>query len=141
MASGLTIRIVETDADYLGLEIHASNHRFAGSAWVYAGVRELSEFAAELAGFPASAHDERTHEFGSREPSHAGGYVSLRFHCLDAPGHASINIAIEDDDQRFDAESARLSVRVEAAAIDRFTEALREVERARSGEALLPSAD
>jgi hypothetical protein len=140
MASGLKIRIVETDADCLGIEIQASSDRFAGSAWVYAGLKELSELAAELAGFPASADDERTHEFGSREPSRAGGYVSLRFRCLDAAGHASIDISIEDDDQRFDAESARLSVPVQAAAIDRFTQALRTIESARSGEAQIPSA-
>jgi len=141
MAAGLTIRIVETDADYLGLEIHASSNRFSGSTWVYAGLDGLSEFAGALAGFPSSAHDERVYEFGSPKPSQAGGYARLRFHCLDAAGHASIEIALEDDDQRFDAGSAGLSVRIEAAAIDQFTEALREIESARCGEALLPSAD
>ncbi len=142
MASGLTIKIVDPDADYLGIEIHASNDRFAGSTRIYAGLEELSEFANQIAGFPVSVHD--------------GGYVSLvLLSRLAPPGnvsdcvsttstgrrHAAVEIALEDDGRRYTWGTAELSFRIEAAAIDRFTKSLREVEHARSGEAVLCSAD
>jgi hypothetical protein len=120
MISGLTITVVERDPDYLGVEIQASNGRFAGSAWVFAGVGELGEFAAHLLGFPANANDDRVYEWGSRDPHYAGGYASTRFHCLDHACHAALDITLEDDDQRYEGETARLSFRIEAAAVDRF---------------------
>ena len=137
--NGLTIKIVDPDDDYLGIEIHASNDRFAGSARIYAGLTDLSEFAGHIAGFPANARDERTYGFGSREPGVAGGYSGLRFHCLDQSAHAAVELALEDDDRRYGSGTAQLTIRIEAAAIDRFVEALRELEHARSGEAELPS--
>jgi hypothetical protein len=54
MTRGLTIRAVDPDEDYLGIEVSASNERFAGSTWIYAGVEELSELAAQMEGFPRS---------------------------------------------------------------------------------------
>ena len=141
MAARLTIRIVDPDDDYLGVEIHAFNDRFAGSTRIYAGIEELSEFAAHIAGFPAKASDERIYEFGSRKPSVAGGYCSLRFHCLDRSGHAAVEIALEDDDQLYTVGAAQLSFHIAAAAIDRFARALRELQGARSGEATLSSTD
>jgi hypothetical protein len=44
MAMGLTITIVDPDDDYLGIDMHAANVRFAGSARIYAGLDELSAF-------------------------------------------------------------------------------------------------
>ena len=70
---GLTIEAVDNDGDYLGIEIRASNGRFAGYAWIYAGTDELSEFAAHIAGFPASFEDRRSYEFGSSDQNTAGG--------------------------------------------------------------------
>ena len=52
MASGLTIKVVDPDDDYSrNRDIYASNDRFAGSFKIYAGLEELSEFAARIAGF------------------------------------------------------------------------------------------
>lgn len=53
MTAGLTVRIVGQDDDYLGIEIQASNGRFVGSVRICAWLRELSDFAARIAGFPA----------------------------------------------------------------------------------------
>jgi len=139
LASGLTIRVVDTDDDYLGIEIYASNDRFAGSAQIYAGLEELSEFAARLAGFPSNSDDARVYEFGSRDPSVAGGYAGLRFYCLDRAGHAIVEIGIEEDHGRDGRAMAHLSFRIEAAAIDRFASALREIQHAHTGEAVLPA--
>ena len=141
MEPGLTITIVDPDDDYLGIEIQASNDRFAGSTWIYAGLKELSEFTDQIAGFPANAQDERTYVFGDHDPKSAGGYCSLRFRCLDQAGHPAIEIDIEDDDQRYTTAIAHLSFRVEAAAIDQFSKALRHIESHRSGEAVLSSSD
>lgn len=139
MTPGLTIMVVDPDDDYLGIEIHACNDRFAGSTWIYAGLDELTEFAAQIAGFPREPQDQRTHEFGSREPWAAGGYCSVRFHCPDGAGHVRVDVALEDDDQRYAPASAQLSFRVEAAGIDRFIETLGKLERERCGEAVLPA--
>ena len=42
MDPGLTVTALDPDEDYLGIEVSASNDRFAGSAWIYAGLKELS---------------------------------------------------------------------------------------------------
>jgi hypothetical protein len=73
MTEGLRIRIVDPDDDYLGIEIQVSNGRFAGSTRIFAGLQELTEFSAKIAGFPANPDDERIYEFGSREPQTAEG--------------------------------------------------------------------
>ena len=103
-----------------------------------AGLDELSEFAARIAGFPSNSDDERIYEFGSRDPSVAGGYAGLRF-SFDRAGHAIAEIGIEEDHGLFGRAMAHLSFRIEAAAIDRFANALREIQHAHSGEAFLPA--
>jgi hypothetical protein len=140
MIRGLQIKVVDPDDDYLGIEIRASNARFAGATRIYAGLGELSDFATRINTFPTNPEDERVYEFGSREPSIAGGYCRLRFHCLDRAGHAAIDIILEDDEQVYAAEHAQLSLTVEAADIDRFIERIRVLQQERSGEARLPSA-
>jgi hypothetical protein len=139
MASGMIVKLAALDDDYFGFEIYASIDRFAGSAHIHAGLQELSELATCIAGFPSNPEDERVYEFGSRAPSIAGGYAGLRFYCFDRAGHAVVEIGIEDYG-RHGRAMAHLSFQVEAAAIDQFSNALREIEKARSGEALLPAA-
>jgi hypothetical protein len=134
---GLRIKVVDPDDDYLGIEIQAANKRFAGTARIYAGRDELSEFANQISGFPANIQDERTYEFGSPDPSMAGGYCKLRFQCVDQAGHVLIAIVVEDDDGRNPPGKAELNFGAEPAEIDRFVERLREVELERSGEAVL----
>lgn len=139
MAGELIIKIVDPDEDYLGIEVRASNDQFAGSARIYAGLDQLSAFAACVAGFPESPTDERMYEFGDPKRSTAGGYAMLRFRCLDRSGHPGVEIAIENQDGLWGTERANLSFRIEAAGVDRFTSTLRELECRRSGEAVLPS--
>jgi hypothetical protein len=140
MTEGLRIRIVDPDDDYLGIEIQVSNGRFAGSTRIFAGLEQLTEFSAKIAGFPTHPDDERIYEFGSRESKIAGGYGRMRFHCIDHKGHAAIEVILEDDDKYYSAASARLSLQVEAADIDRFIKRLRELQKERSGEAVLSSS-
>jgi hypothetical protein len=139
MVSGIQIEIVDVDDDYPGVEIHASNARFAGSTRILAGLDELAEFAAKIAGFPQSPKDKRTFEFGSRDSSIAGGYGRFYFHCIDAAAHVSIDVVLEDDKQYYAPAGVELTVYVEAAGIDRFVARLRAIQGARRGEATLPS--
>ena len=134
---GLSIKVVDPDDDYLGIDIQAANQRFAGTARIYAGRDELREFANQISGFPANVQDERTYEFGSPDPSVAGGYCKLRFQCVDRAGHVLIVIVIEDDDGRYPPGKAELNFGAEPAGIDRFVKRLREIELERSGEAVL----
>ena len=75
MPNGLTITAIDPDDDYLDIEVTASNQRFAGATWTYAGVQEISEVAAKMEGLPRSYEDRRAHEFGTRHPGIAGGSV------------------------------------------------------------------
>lgn len=137
--AGLTISVVDPDPDYLGIEIGACNERFAGRAAIYAGLRELSDFASRIAGFPSRVPDQRTYEFGSRDVGCAGGFCGIRFRTIDKAGHAALDVDIEDDDDMH--SSARFSIPVSPAAIDRFVLALRAIESARSGTADLGLED
>jgi hypothetical protein len=139
MASGLAIKVVDPDNDYLGIEIRASNESFGGSARIYAGLDQLSDFAARIAGFPTNAQDQRLYEFGSREPSIAGGYGRLFFRCIEPSGQAIVEIGLEDAERQASGMT-HFSFPVEPAAVDRFTHALREIEHARSGVAVLPAS-
>ena len=140
MQRGLTIAVVDVDPDYLGVEICASNNRFAGSTRIYAGLSELSEFADRIAGFPSNPQDERNYEFGTRNPGFAGGYCSLHLHCIDGAGHAILDIAFEDDDRLHETAVAKFSFCTLAADIDRFVVRLRKLEQEQSGDASLPMA-
>ena len=137
MGGELTIKVVERDDDYLGIDIRAVTDRFAGSARIYAGLDELTEFADHIAGFPRTVDDERTYEFGSRDAGVAGGFCSLRFHCTDGSGHARVDAVIEDDAGFYEFGSASFSFQVFAHGIDQFASTLRKINNEKSGEASL----
>jgi hypothetical protein len=136
-AGVLIIKIVDPDPDYLGIEIRASNPRFAGTTRIYAGLLELSELAARIEGFPNNPQDERKYEFGSTEPNIAGGYCSLFLHCIDGVGHSRIDLMLVDDDGRYEGATAEFGFPIIAAEIDNFISELREIEKAQAGEAKL----
>lgn len=137
MQPSLTITIVDVDPDYLGIEIRASNDRFAGTARIYAGLTDLSECAGSIAGFPQSPANERRYEFGSPGPEYAGGYCSLHLRCTDSVGHARLELEFEGDDHLNEAGSANFGFSVLAADIDEFTMELRRLDQEQRGEAKL----
>lgn len=137
---GLRIKIVDPDDDYLGVDVQAANSRYAGSAQIYAGLQQLTEFPNQIRGFPANVQDKRAYELGSRDRSIAGGYCKMYLRCVDHTGRPVVEIMIEDNDQWYSSGHAEFSIRVEAAGIDRFVEMLFEIERQKSGEALLSAA-
>ena len=140
MAPGLIVRVVDFDDDYLALDISAHSGRFAGTARIHADPDELSTFARQIEGFPASPKDEQRFDFGSTDPQFAGGFVSVRLYCLDAAGHAYLEATIEDDDQHHDEASARLGFLILAAGVDQFVADLRGLPGGGAGEAILPRA-
>jgi len=140
MLSGLEIRVVDPDDDYLGLDISAATDRFFGSARIFAGLDQLSEFADKLEGFPSTIADNRIYEFGTRLPGCAGGFVKLKFSCKDAAGHPMVEIEIDDDAQYHAKASATFSFSFEPASLDRFLGALPLIEQTKSGHATLLAA-
>jgi SAM-dependent methyltransferase len=98
MQQGLIISIVGVDPDFLLIHIRAANAMFSGSTTIYAGLRELGEFAKRIAGFPTTPVDERSYEFGSPDPAFAGGYCRVRFRCIDRAGHSRVDISIQGDE-------------------------------------------
>lgn len=105
------------DDDYLGIEIYSSADRFAGTTRIYAGLNELSEFAARIAGFPRRPRDEVRYTFGTLNRKFAGGFCELRFECRDSAGHVLVTVHLEDDNRQ---DHARFSFPAEAAGIDRL---------------------
>src|SRR5262245_21329429 len=135
MQAGLIVKIVEVDPDYLGLDIRATSNRFSGSTRIYAGLTDLTEFANRIAGFPTTAADERSYEFG--RPDGPLGFCGLRFRCIDGVGHARVEVALQDDKRWFGPGAAEFSFPVVAEAVDRFTRSLLGLERNQAGEAVL----
>ena len=125
LQTGLRISVVTPDEDYLGIELSAANGQFAGATYIYSGCDELSALASLMVGFPSAVDDERNYEFGSTQPGHAGGFASLRFHCVDARGHAAVEVTIEADGERYASASAKFAFPVAAARAE--LEAGREV--------------
>ena len=140
MEPGLKISVVDPDADYLGIEVAAASSRFAGTTLIYAGLEELSIVASRIEGFPATPDDEREYQFGSTESGLAGGFASLRFHCVDGSGQGALEVMIEDDHHLHDIASARFAFQIAAVDLDRFVARLRHIEQERSGEAILPAS-
>lgn len=137
MGAGLTIAVVDPDPDFLGIEIRAWNDRFAGTAFVFAGFHQLSEFALLIAGFPTRVPEERRYEFGSSDRQVAGGYCGFRLHTADAAGRAVLDVTIEDDGNRHSSGLAVLSLSVEPASIDAFARDLHRVASQKTGSARL----
>ena len=131
MRRWLTITAVDPAKDNLGIEVVASNERFEGSAWIYAGIEELSEFAAKMNGFPRSCDDCRTHEFGPRGPAFAGGFVSITVRCLDHASHLAIDVLLKDDTVRYSPPPAAFSFQTEPGVLNHFVENLRNIDRDR----------
>ncbi len=138
MPDGRTIEALDTDADYLHIQIRASNGRFAGYAEIYAGNDELSEFAARIEGFPANLEERRSYQFGSPDEKTAGGYCTLTLACFDRTGHVLVDVFVNSK-LRVAPESARFSFKTEAASIDQFVLQLHRVEIHRVGSARLAS--
>lgn len=135
--AGISLELVYFDNDLLEVVVSGSNGHFAGRASVYLALEGLTDLVAGLSGFPENADDRRTFELGTFDQHCAGGGVRLTFYCLDRAGHAVVTAEFRSDGRGRDVETARFGVPVEAAAIDRFIAAVRQIDRDRSGTAVL----
>jgi len=142
MKDGIKIEIDWWDADVTILVIKASNGLFRGQVRAYASPDQLSEIAKSLRGFPTGMADRRNFEVGAFRPAHAGGGIQMRFHCLDAAGHAAVDVKLRSAEcEAFgELESAAFRILVEAAGIDSFIEQIQSLERAQGSSACLPMA-
>ena len=135
---GLTIRVDISEDDYLRLELRAWNERFAATTMVDSDLWELGKFASCIAGFPTKPGDERSFVFGTRRDPVVGskdGYCSLHFRTIGSAGRAVVDVSVEADQHPDSTAKAEFSIPVEAADIDRFVVALRDVQKTEMGEA------
>ena len=138
MDRGIQLTVTYHDIDMLQLSALAWNGEFGGAAKPYVGIGALKEAAAQLSGFPRDPSDTREVTLGTFGPRAAGGGISMRFFCTDNAGHARVEVKMESDsltDERL--QSVTLWLAVEAAAVDRFVDDLRRLERDKAGTAVL----
>ena len=82
--------------------------------------------ADTLEGFPASVSDHRGLELGTFDDEFAGGGARLHFRTADALGHGVVDVELSSGDSQR-REIADFVVPVEAAAVDRFVVAVRQL--------------
>ena len=138
---GLTIRVNAFDDWLFGIDLRAWNERVTATTFIESSLTQLGQLASCIAGFPARPEDDRSFIFGSPDSAESRGYCSLRFRAIDSAGHAVVDVVVEDGGPPGSHATgtgmakAEFSIPVEAAEIDRFVLALREVQRTEIGEA------
>lgn len=135
---GFRLEVIYADVDIIEIRVSAWNGSFGGATDLYVAVDGLSKIATKLGGFPKNPADVREFTLGAFEREFAGGAVSMKFYCIDQAGHAYVESRIESDTESAKVwQVATLVMPVEAAAVDRFVEDLRQLEKEKSGVALL----
>lgn len=133
----LMIRVIWCDDDVYELTVVARSGSFAGTANVYVAHGELRELPEMIAGFPFSNSDRREITLGSFDTKHAGGAVRLTLQCLDAVGHPAIGVEICSKSSIQDEGTASFKIPFEPAALDRFVDQFRDLNRGVGAEAVL----
>jgi hypothetical protein len=127
----LKIEVLRSDDDVTQIRVSGSNGRFAGAVNAYVSRGTLVHVAKDLDGFPKHVGDTRDVVLGAFGPRYAGGAVRLHFVCPDLAGHPRLDAEFEAEDHgpAFDGnpEYARVIIRFEVAAFDRFVSHLRTV--------------
>jgi hypothetical protein len=135
---GFELDVIWQDQDLLEVRVSAWNGSFGGVTALYVGNGQLEEIAKVLSGFPKDPSDVREIDLGKFGREFAGGAASMKFYCADKAGHAYLKSKIESDSESAGVvQCAVISIPIEAAAVDSFVEALRQMERDRAGSALL----
>jgi len=143
--AGLTIAIVDSEVEALGVSLEASNGRFCGYVGaIYGGLDDVASLASGLAGFPATAEDARVFELGTRDLGGVAGWARLGFRVADPAGHGVLDVQLVTTGWTGSTpgpvpETASFSMAVEAASVDRFVAQLRAISSVRSGVARLES--
>jgi len=134
----LKIKILWFDEHLVELRVSAANRDFSGNAVLYETHDFASRLRAAVAGFPSATDDVRKFELGD---VHGQGGVALRLRCLDATGHARLQVSLSKDGSGEGGLWAKvqLSIPVVAGAVDRFSARLEEMKLEVGWEAVLSS--
>ncbi|HTC36549.1 MAG TPA: hypothetical protein VK724_24420 [Bryobacteraceae bacterium] len=140
--NGINIKVIYFDQHVIEILFGCSNGYFSGQAEIYLSHDGLSKFADNLNGFPSSPSDSREVKLGTFDPTHADGGILMSFSCRDSLGHAIVEIKLRGDGSKGfgELESVALRIPIEPAAIDLFTEQLRQMDPTNGVIALLPMA-
>jgi hypothetical protein len=136
---GLRISVSWFDDHLVELVISASAPPFSAEVEVYERHDAPAQLAKILRGFPATAADTRQCVLGTFEPTLAGGGARFHFRCVDALGHAVVDVQVRADPQRRGHQTAEFSVPIDAAAVDRFVQQLTQMKLDRNSSAGLPT--
>ena len=126
--AGILIELGWWDTDVLQCDVSCSNGAFAGRTRIYMGHSRLTEMAGALNAFPTHVGDVRDFELATlSDPQAPAGSVLLHFCCLDSSGHIAVDVQLRGDTcaAMGQLESVALRIPLEAAAIDKFVEQLR----------------
>lgn len=139
---GILIELGWWDTHLLQCDVTCSNGAFSGRTRVYLGHSRLAEMAGVLNAFPTHVSDVRDFELATSDPQTPAGGVLLHFYCLDSSGHIAVNVQLRGDTcaGMGQLESVALKIPLEAAAIDKFVEQLRNFRNEGGGVAHLPMA-
>lgn len=106
-----------------------SNGYFSGQAQIYATSDDLSALADALIGFPSRPNDCRDFALGTFNVDRAGGGARMHFFCMDAAGHAVVEMKLRGDACRAlgEMQSVAFRIPIQAAGVDDFIKQLRGV--------------
>jgi hypothetical protein len=142
--NGISLRVIWFDEveDLFEVVFYCSNGYFSGQAGIYVGRKALQELADTLKGFPSSPDDTRDFELGTFNPNHADGGARMHFRCVDAAGHAVVEVKLRGDacGGLGEMESVALRIPIQAAGVDDFVKQLRGIGKILGASALLLQA-
>jgi hypothetical protein len=129
--NGITLEVIWFDNDMTEVLLRCSNGYFSGQAEIYLANDGFEGIAQTLRGFPSTPSDSRDIGIGTFNPEHADGGARMHFHCLDSPGHAAVDVQLRGDGSKGlgEVQSVALRIPIEAAAIDRFIQELRAIDK------------
>jgi hypothetical protein len=138
MDLGLRVEAVYDDPDLIELMVRAWNGEYGGATGLYVSIGELSETASRLRGFPATLTDRRVVQWGAFGSDTAGGGVEMRFVARSDGGGAIVDVRMESDGAKTGGlQAALVRLELEAAAVDTFAAALRQLDVHKRGVAVL----
>ena len=122
--NGMSLSVIWFDEveDLLEVVFSCSNAYFSGQAEIYTSCKVISEFADVLEGSPSSPNDTRDFELGTFNPNHADGGARMHFCCVDAAGHAVVEVKLRGDacSGLGEMQSVALRAPIQAAGVDEF---------------------
>ena len=138
MNIGLEFQAIWDDVDMMDVQISVWNGTFGGMSRAYGAIGELEKAAATLRGFPNNPSDTRELTFHGLGKGHARGDVRLRFYATGGAVQTWMDASVESAcDSTGSAQSASLTLAIEAAAIDVFVDQLHRLGATRTGVAFL----